>query len=167
MFTPFHSQSVRRIFHISAFFSPKKRPFYDIWVQTPHDICSSTLCEPMCCDYCYFAFVSLGYLFCKLSVRISNLTKSFLLSQRRNARRLFRTTSLAGGFLHTKNSGLATGFQLLLFAHFCFWGIIIFCSQSTIVHLHVFYATYIFCPAKFHAPSTAIKVVIVNIKFKV
>ena len=105
--------------------------------------------------------------FCRLSVRISNPTKSFLLSQRRNVRRLFRTTSLAGGFLHTKNSGLATGFQLLLFAHFCFWGIIIFCSQSTIVHLQVFYATYIFCPAKFHAPSTAIKVVIVYVKFKV
>lgn len=111
MFTPFHSQSVRRIFHISAFFSPKKRPFYDIWVQTPHDICSSTLCEPMCCDYCYFAFVSLGYLFCKLSVRISNLTKSFLLSQRRNARRLFRTTSLAGGFLHTKIPALRPDFS--------------------------------------------------------
>jgi len=33
-----------------------------------------------------------------MPVRISNLTKSFLLSQGRNARRLYGTTSLAGGF---------------------------------------------------------------------
>ena len=34
-----------------------------------------------------------------MPVRISNLTKSFFYPQGRNARRLFRTTSLAGGFL--------------------------------------------------------------------
>ncbi len=43
-------------------------------------------------------FNLLVVLFCRMPVRISNLTKSFLLSQGRNARRLYGTTSLAGGF---------------------------------------------------------------------
>jgi len=49
-------------------------------------------------------FNLLVVLFCRMPVRISNLTKSFLLSQGRNARRLYGTTSLAGGFRLYKKS---------------------------------------------------------------
>ena len=54
-------------------------------------------------------------LFCRMPVRISNLTKSFSFSQGRNARRLFRTTSLAGGFRFIQE---AAARKLRLFHYF-------------------------------------------------